>query len=515
MASPAETGPSPDVSIEMLSGGLKEAEYLRLASEHVFFDTQLYGPKNSPGTLAADMTAYLEGEAHDALLGLKPMTDRLGSPEIVQSLDIDEAAIVFVAKRKVDRAFAVPRELVEEKAGSAAESEDAYYDAKDATDFGIFLPHLRKQVEIARRLADHIGYGASPYDALLAEREPGVTSAELDKLFNPLAKAIPKMLGAVKPKKQVAPDVVRKPKRTYPHAKQLALGKILVENLGFDFDRGSIEFGRYTSTINFGSEDVRVFLERGDLDSSDFTSGVLAIMHEAAGHGKYKQAMPVEHFGTALGEVGSYGIDESQARIAENHVGRNQSFVEKYLYEQLKSTFGDAITFTPEQMYKWMNRVEPSLIRIDADEVTYTSHIIMRTELEKAMIEGTLDVADLPDAWNEKVKQYLCLDVPNDAQGVLQDGHWSWGEFGYFPTYTLGDIYAAQMIRAMKSDIQGLSEQLGRGDFEQFNEWLKDNVYAQANRLTGPELVRKVTGHELGVDALSAHLWSKIDSVNL
>ncbi len=235
----------------------------------------------------------------------------------------------------------------------------------------------------------------------------------------------------------------------------------------------------------------------------------VSTIHET-GHALYEQGLPVKEYGNPLGEAVSLGIHESQSRIWENMVGRSPEFCH-YLNTVLTKYFPNNPKISDEQIYKYLNRVEPSLIRVEADETTYNLHIVVRFELEKALMEGKLAVADLPSAWNAKMKQYLGVDVPDDAHGVLQDIHWSHGTLGYFPTYTLGNIYAAQLFAKAKSDIPGLEAGFAKGEFKEFLAWLRKNIHSQGGRYQPEELIKKVTGEGLNSKYLIDYLKIKLE----
>jgi carboxypeptidase Taq len=278
----------------------------------------------------------------------------------------------------------------------------------------------------------------------------------------------------------------------------------IAKDLGYDLEAGRIDISPHPFTTTFHTTDVRITTR---YDENDFWVSLGSTIHEV-GHALYDQGLPEAWFGTPLGEAVSLGIHESQSRSWENMVGRSRSFV-SYLYPLLQKYF-PALSYGEEELYVWLNRVSPNLIRVESDEVTYNLHIVLRYELEKALIEGELQVADLPAAWNEKVEKYLGLKVPDDALGVLQDVHWSHGAFGYFPTYTLGNLYAAQLFETYKKAHPRYENDFRNGKFSSYLDWLRKNVHSQGRRYKPLELVKRITGEDLNSEYLIKHLSLKV-----
>ena len=277
------------------------------------------------------------------------------------------------------------------------------------------------------------------------------------------------------------------------------------ESIGYDFDRGRLDVSVHPFTVGLGPHDCRITTR---YDGQFFNAAFFAVMHEA-GHGLYEQGLPPEHYGLPLGEVTSLGIHESQSRMWENMVGRSRAFW-SHFFPKAQALFPLALGHVSlDEFYFAINEVRPSLIRVEADEVTYNLHILIRFELELALIEGDLQAADLPGAWNEKYQKYLGLTPPNDAQGVLQDMHWSGGLIGYFPTYALGNLYAAQFFAQARSDLGDLDAMFREGEFLPLRQWLREKIHSQGHRYTAAELVRSITGRPLSHEPLMAHLKQK------
>jgi len=451
-----------------------------------------------------EVNALLSSDFHNRLTKQETydLVAKLSEPGIFSGLSDDQKTVVRETKRDLDMARKLPTEFVEKMSLLTTKAFGVWVEARKKQDFALFAPILEEMLAMKKREAELLGYKTSPYDALLDEFEPGMTTGSVDAVFKPLGQELSKLIASVKSE----PAVIAA--SNYPKAAQEVLSDRIARQLGYDMDAGRIDVSPHPFTISFHTTDVRVTTR---YDETDFWVSLGSTIHEV-GHGLYEQGLPEEHFGTPLGEAVSLGIHESQSRSWENFVGRSRAFA-NYLHPVLTELF-PGISYSPEQLYRWLNRVRPNLIRVESDEVTYNMHIILRYELEKALIEGDLNVADLPAAWNEKVKKYLGLDVPNDALGVLQDVHWSHGSIGYFPTYTLGNLYAAQFFNAAKKALPDMEKDFAAGNFSGFLGWLRENIHSQGRRYTSAELVKKVTGEELNAKYLLDHLREKVALAN-
>ncbi len=423
----------------------------------------------------------------------------LAQSKVLKALPADERVIVRETWRDVKRAQKLPVEFVEKFSKLTTDAFAAWAEARQKSDFSIFKPYLKKVVDMSRREAEYIGYKDSPYDALLDGFEPEMTSKRLDELFIPLTAELSALVAEVKGKLQP-----KLPKFKYEISAQQKLNKIVAKDVGYDLEAGRIDESPHPFTINFHPTDVRITTRYSE---DDFWVSLGSVIHEV-GHALYEQGLPAKEFGTPLGTSVSLGIHESQSRIWENFVGRNRAFVD-YLYPLMQEQFGK-LPYSSEQLYLWLNRVQPSLIRVESDEVTYNLHIMVRYSLEKALLENRLRVDDLPDAWNQTMKDYLDVKVPNDAKGVLQDIHWSHGTLGYFPTYSLGNLYAAQLFHKISQDLPGLERRFASGDFKSFLKWLRKNIHQHGRRYSPEELIKKATGEPLSSNYLFDHLKQKI-----
>lgn len=413
-------------------------------------------------------------------------------------LAFDQQVIVRETKRDIDHAKKFPPEFVEKMALLTSKAFSVWVEARQKSDFKHYQPILEEIVEMKKEEAELIGYTNSPYDPLLDEYEPDMTTAKVDAVFEPLAIELAKLIGSLN-----AATVPQLPEFKYPIELQSRLNQEISAELGYDLKAGVISVSPHPFTVSMHSSDVRVTTR---YDETDFWVALGSTIHEV-GHGLYEQGLPEADWGTPLGEAVSLGIHESQSRSWENFVGRSQSFCE-YLYPKLEKHFGK-LPYTPEQLYLWLNKVKPVPIRVESDEVTYNLHIVLRYELEKALIEGQMTVADLPAAWNAKIKNYLGLDIKNDAEGVLQDVHWSHASFGYFPTYTLGNLYAAQLFASAEKAMPGLEAGFARGEFKPLLDWFRQNIYVAGRRYHPDELIERATGQKLDPKYLLEHLERK------
>jgi carboxypeptidase Taq len=427
------------------------------------------------------------------------LVKNLREPANLDKLSKDEQIIVRETYKDVEKSLKIPVEMVEQMARLSTQAFAAWADAREKSDFKIYQPYLQKIVDMCKKQAELIGYKESPYDALLDDFEPELTASKVESVFTPLAKELSQLVKQAKDKPKV-----NLPKAKYPIDIQVKMNHELAADLGYDLDAGRIDVSPHPFTTGFHPTDVRITTR---YQEDDFYYAVGCTIHET-GHALYEQGLPAKEFGTPLGEAVSLGIHESQSRMWENFVGRSPEF-SHCLNKLLQKYFPKNPKISDEQLYKYMNHVEPSLIRVEADETTYNLHIVIRFEIEKALMEGSLEVADLPEVWNAKMKQYLGVDVPDDAHGVLQDVHWSHGTLGYFPTYTLGNIYAAQLFNKAEAEIPGLKAGFSKGEFSPLLKWLRENIHQEGSRYYPEELIKKVTGEGLNPQYLVDYLKSK------
>ncbi len=425
-----------------------------------------------------------------------------GSP-LVSEPTSDAAANVREARRGYDRAVKVPGELVEEIARVTTRCQQVWQEARQANDFASFRPWLEKVVALKRREAQAVGYRDVPYDALVDEYEPGATTKEIAATFEALRQDLVPLVAAV----AASP---RKPRREvlegdFPVPAQEAFGRHAAAAIGFDFEGGRLDVTTHPFCSGIGPGDCRICTR---YNPRSFVDSFFGILHEA-GHGIYEQGLPAEHFGTPRGSAASLGVHESQSRLWENQVGRSRPFWDHFFPEARKAFPAALGGVDPDDLYFAVNDVRPSFIRVEADEATYNLHILLRFELEQALVSGDLAPADVPGAWNEKFRHYLGLTPPDDKRGCLQDIHWSFGGIGYFPTYTLGNLYAAQFMESVRSDLPRIDDDFRRGEFGRLRGWLRERIHSQGHRFRAGELCRRVTGRALSHRPLIAYLREK------
>jgi carboxypeptidase Taq len=407
--------------------------------------------------------------------------------------DSVEAADAREAKRAYDRATKLPARLVEELARVTTEAHEVWVAARKANDFPAFRPWLEKIVTLKREEADAVGFAGHRYDALLDEYEPGCTAAELTPLFAGLvAEQVPLVRQIVESGRSPDRTILE---RDYPVERQKLFGEAAAAAVGFDFAAGRLDIAAHPFCAGFGPGDCRLTTR---YHPNRFPDAFFGVLHEA-GHGMYEQGLPADRFGYPAGAYCSLGIHESQSRLWENAVGRSEAFW-RHFFPRLRQAFpGTLAGVTPEAFRFAINDVKPSLIRVEADEATYNLHVAVRFELELALISGELPVADVPGAWREKYRHYLGVTPPDDRDGCLQDVHWSGGGIGYFPTYTLGNLYAAQLMEAARRQLGGdtLDASFAAGNFAPLLDWLRANVHIHGRRYTAGELCRRATGEDL------------------
>ncbi len=384
-------------------------------------------------------------------------------------------------------------EFVMKSSKVISEGYAAWLKAREANDFGLYREPLGKIVAIKREESEILGYKDHPYDALLDIYEPEAKTADIVTLFKDVRDKLVDFAKRIKAQPQVPHEFLGK---FYAHQKQWDFGIDILKNMGYDFEAGRQDLSPHPFTTNFSPQDVRVTTR---VDERDFGNMTWSCIHEG-GHALYEQGLPVDEYGLPLGSSVSLGIHESQSRLWENNVGRSLPYWKAH-YNKLQNAFPENLQGVPlEDFYKGINKVAPNLKRTEADELHYHFHVLIRFEIEKELLEGTLQVDDLDKYWNKKYKEYLGVDVPNDNQGILQDIHWAHGSIGYFPTYSLGSFYAVQFYNQAKSDIPGLEEQIQQGDNAQLLTWLRENIHRHGRYYSAEDLCQKVTGEKLNFD---------------
>ena len=405
--------------------------------------------------------------------------------------DSDEARLIKVTRREYDKATKVPSDFVAEVARVASEAQVAWREAKEKSDFSKFEPYLARIVELRRQYADFFAPYEHVYDPLLDDFEPGLKTAYVQRIFDALRPQQVALIKAIAEKPQVDDSFLHQP---YDEKKQWDFGVEVITKFGFDWNRGRQDKSAHPFTTNFSVNDVRITTR---IVPDFLGTGLFGTMHEC-GHALYEQGIDPALERTPLGHGASLAIHESQSRLWENLVGRSRPFWEHF-YPRLQEYFPAQLgNVDLETFYKGINKVEPSLIRTEADEATYNLHIMLRLELEIALMEGSVEVKDLPEVWNEKMREYLGITPPDDAHGVLQDIHWSMGSLGYFSTYALGNLISAQWWERIHADIPNLDEQIRAGNFADLLAWLREHIHRHGAKFEPQELVKRVTG--TGID---------------
>ena len=465
---------------------VREISFLNSSTAMLTWDLETQMPPKALG-FRAEQLAYLGSEAHRMFTSKKVGQMIAECEQHGFAAESDAAANVREWRRRYDRATKVPARLVEKLERVRTHAREAWKTAREQSKFRGFKPHLQKVVDLNRQMADCWGFQESPYDALVEGYEPGVKAGQLRMLFSVLRPAIVSVLGPARERSAAIPQDFLF--GHYPVAAQQAFNRQVATAMGFDFEAGRVDTTTHPFCETIGPGDCRLTTR---YDEKNFVQSLYGVMHEA-GHGLYEQGLLPEHFGTPLGSAVSLGIHESQSRLWENHVGRSPAFWNHW-HPVACEHFPELKKFSPAQVSAAVNHVSPTFIRVEADQVTYDLHILLRFEIEVKLIEGALKVADVPAFWNEEFEKMFGLKVTNDANGCLQDIHWSIGALGYFPTYTLGNLNAAHLMRRAAQDNPSLDNELARGEYGSLGKWLRENVHRHGSRHTPQELMKLVTG---------------------
>jgi len=452
------------------------------------WDQETYMPEKG-ADFRAQQTATLSGMAHEMSVD-KELGDLLKKLSKKKDLTPKQKRNIEESLKDYKESKKYTTEFVEQLSRVTSECFQAWQKAKKESNFKLYAPHLTKMIDLKRKEADILGYKKHPYNALLDQHEPGATVAQLDVLFKDVREQLVDFVKKIAAAKQNDDSFAYK---NYDKDKQWNFGIELLKQMHFDFEAGRQDISMHPFTTNFSPQDVRVTTK---VIENNLKSMIWSCIHEG-GHGLYEQGLPSSEYGLPLGEAISLGIHESQSRMWENNVGRslpywkaNYKHLQKYFPAQLKNVSLD-------HFYKGINLVKPSLIRIEADEVTYHFHILVRYEIEKLLMEGKIKVNELPEFWNEHYMKYLGIKVKSDAEGVLQDVHWSHGSIGYFPTYSLGSFYAAQFFHQANKDIKGLQKNIEEGNMLPLLNWLREKIHRHGKFYSAEDLCKKVTGEKL------------------
>ncbi|SCY22053.1 carboxypeptidase Taq [Paenibacillus polysaccharolyticus] len=433
---------------------------------------------------------------------MKAYLDTLTEPEVLEQLEDTDRRQVEECKKEYDRSQSVPPEKVQAYTVLTAKSETAWEDAKHNSDYAGFSPYLTDIVKLKQEFIDYWGVKDTRYDTLLDMYEPGLTVEKVDAVFARLkARLVPlqEKINAAENKPNT--DFLN---QIFDTKQQEKFSLFILEQMGYDFEAGRLDESVHPFATGLNPGDVRITT---NYLQDDVTSAIFSSLHEG-GHALYEQNIDESLAGTLLAEGTSMGIHESQSRLWENMIGRSLPFWTRY-YKDLQQHFPQLSEVKLEDFYRAINRVESSLIRIEADELTYNLHIIIRYEIEKMLYNEGLEVKDLPETWNKKYKEYLGILPTNDGEGVLQDVHWSGGDFGYFASYSLGNMYAAQIMHTLRREMPELDRLIEEGNLIPIKEWLTDKIYRYGKSRTPSELIVAVTGEELNPDYLADYLEAK------
>lgn len=480
---------------------------LRMASAVLQWDEETYMPDEGLSS-RAEQIATLNEISHSLFTSAETKKILEETEAAVSALpeDSDEASLARVTRRDFDQSTKIPAEIIAEQSRLASQSFAAWRNARETNDFAAFAPYLEKTVELNRHIAKLIGYTNHPYDALLSQYEPGITTANVISLFNGLKEGLIPLVKKYSSVKNTAPAFLSK---SYDVQKQWDFTIDVLKTIGFDFSRGRQDKSTHPFTTNFSSGDVRItnrFLDTNPLSS------IFSAIHEG-GHALYEMGISTSFERTNLAGGATLGLHESQSRMWENIVGRSLEFWE-YFYPRYTRLFHEQLkSVSLEEFYRGVNTVSPGLIRVDADELTYNLHIFIRFEIESELIEGNISVKDIPSLWTEKYSSYLGIKPKNDSEGCLQDIHWAHGSFGYFPTYTIGNIISAQLYKKALRENPQLPDDFSHGVFSGLLHWLRINVHSPGRKFTSKELVQRITGEDISVEPFLTYLQNKYESI--
>lgn len=477
---------------------------LRYSYAVLQWDQETYMPAKS-ATFRGQQLATLSELAHQYFTSAETgeLLQKLSNePELtdLESRNIELSLYDYNKAKKLPTAFV--RELTE----TINRSFHSWIEARKANSFKKFEHALSDVVRMKRQEADMLGYAAHPYDALLNDYERGATVKMLDDIFATISVPLKELLRQITKRTQVNASFLH---QHFPKQKQWDFGVKLLKDIGYDFEAGRQDVSEHPFTTSFSNQDVRITTR---IDEEDFSNMTWSTIHEL-GHALYEQGLPASEYGLPLGEACSLSIHESQSRLWENQVGRSQIFW-KHHYPSLQQQFPEQLAKVPlSSFYAGINQVKPSFIRTEADEVTYHFHVIIRYEIEKKLIEGSLPVADIPGYWNEQYRNYLGITPPDDVRGCLQDVHWSHGSFGYFPTYSLGSFYAAQFFEQAMDDVPGLAKEIEHGHYQSLVNWLRENIHNQGRYYTSDELCGEICGRGLDIRYFMQYLLDKYRNI--
>jgi len=494
-------------ALQQLKTRLDDIANINSAVGVLGWDQQVFMPEGGSETRAGQLST-LSRIAHEMFID--PEVGKLLATAATESngadYDSNDASLIRVTRRDYDQSTRIPAALVAELNHHSTMAHPVWVKARADNNFKLFAPYLQKTVELSRRMAEHLGYTDRLYDALIDQFEPGMKTVEIEAMYDDLKQSTVPMIQKIKDRQDRANDDVLR--RFYEEAKQSDFAVRVSRELGYDFNRGRQDRAVHPFCSGFSRDDVRITTR---YDQHFLQAALFGTMHES-GHAMYEQGVGAD-LPKRLATGTSLGVHESQSRLWENIVGRSRAFWTHYyplIQQVFPSSLGDVDLDT---FYRAINKSAPSFIRVEADEVTYNMHTLVRFELENEMLDGKLDVMDAPDAWNAKMQAYLGITPPTDTLGILQDVHWSGGLMGYFSTYTIGNILSAQLYAKAIADVPSIPADIGQGKFSSLLGWLNTNVHAHGRKYMPQELVKRATGEPLNSRAYVQYLNTKYGEI--
>tara|TARA_B110000914_G_scaffold57619_1_gene49994 strand:+ start:927 stop:2423 length:1497 start_codon:yes stop_codon:yes gene_type:complete len=482
---------------------MKEIDLIEQIGGLLSWDQEVMMPPNA-SILRAEQLAWLSSSGHLKMTDLR-IGELLIELENDDKLNEVQSGNLRLIRKSYDKATKLPTKFVIEVAKHRSRSMVTWTEARAKDDFSIFRDDLKKMIDLVRQEADYLGYEELRYDALLDNYESGLTVSRLDPLFANLRESVAPLIKSVMDNGK-RPNMEWVEKSTWNQRGQEFLSQKVSESIGFDFDAGRRDASTHPFCGGPNPDDVRWTTRYSETEPFGSLYGS---MHET-GHGLYEQGRPRALDFQPAGKANGLGIHESQSRLWENQIGRSLAFCEWSLPLWAESFPDNMIDVTPEDLWRSVNLIEPSLIRVEADEATYNLHIMIRYEIEKMLISGDIEVDDLPKVWNNMYEEFLGVIPPNDTLGVLQDVHWSMGAFGYFPTYTLGNLYSAQLLTSARKDLGDLESQIKEGDFSSLLDWMRENIHSRGSILEPALLIEEATGSPPSSDEFINYLKNKI-----
>jgi carboxypeptidase Taq len=496
--------------MKRLKNILLDIKKLESAASVLHWDQETYMPEGS-GAFRAEVLAYLSLMQHQMATGQK-LKEELArhidykTGELVNiTLSDEEKRLVQLVSKDLKKQVVLPDDFVEEMSKHTSATQQAWIKARKAKDFSLYAPYLEKMIKLKKQEAEFLGYEDKPYDALLDGFEPGMTTESVAKLFGGLKERLVKLVKEINSADQIDDAVLQ---QSFDTDEQWKFGMKIAEAIGLNMKHARQDVSAHPFTIGFHPEDVRITTRH---NAKMLLSGLFSTIHEA-GHAIYEQGLLKEHYGTPLGEAASFGIHESQSRLWENSIGRSKEFWH-YALPILKEHYPQLSNVKLDDWYRMINIVKPSLIRVEADEVYYSLHIMLRFDMENLIINGDVDVNDIPKLWNEKMQEYFGITPQDDSEGVMQDVHWSFGGFGYFPSYAMGNLYGAQIMEQAEKDIPDLWEKVKKGEFLVLKEWLNKKVHQHGRYYDPEDLIKVITGESLSPDPFMNYLEAKYSEI--